>query len=281
MKFWDNKKIKSLKSKHIRIQKYWFHDDIFKSAFFDTASILIPNAEDFIVTLIKKISPLITDKKLMKERDLLIEEESAHSQVHNRYNKMLENEGYIVKHYEKSLERFQQFVHRHLSLKSQLAFCAGVEHMTACMSVLAIDKGIIDKGIDERMRKVWLWHFLEEIDHRHVTFDIYRYMGGGYVRRILIMFLVMVVFTWYNIRIRTGLLHQGGHFAKLGVHVSGLKFLWGKNGFHRGLIHPMIFYFSPFFHPNKIQYKELSKHAVHRYRIEGELISYFPNTRNT
>ena len=30
---------------------------------------------------------------------------------------------------------------------------------------------------------LWLWHALEEAEHKAVAFDVYRAAGGGYVRR--------------------------------------------------------------------------------------------------
>lgn len=276
MKRWNEKKIAYLRRKHVPIKKYWFHDDVFKSSFFDASSIIIPSAEEYIIELVQKMEHLIRNKKLVKEKNHLIDEESAHSKVHNAYNRMLEGEGYDINAYRKSLQKLQTFLFKYLSLKSQLAVCAGIEHMTASMSLLAIDYGIMDVGIDERMRKVWLWHFLEEIDHRSVTFDIYTYLGGGYIRRVLVMLGVQCIFFWHTIRIRTGLLRQSGHLTDVHVHVAGWKFLWGKNGFHKKILLPLAGYFAPNFHPSNMKYKHLAKHDIHRYKIEKELMSYFP-----
>src|SRR6185369_4184993 len=100
MKFWNNKKVESLNRHKTPIKKFWFHDDIFKSTVFDSGSVWIPAAEEYIVKLLQKIGPHIKDEQLAKAKDRLLEEECAHAFVHSHYNKMLKQEGYDLKNYE-------------------------------------------------------------------------------------------------------------------------------------------------------------------------------------
>jgi uncharacterized protein len=37
------------------------------------------------------------------------------------------------------------------------------------------------------MAQLFLWHAAEEIEHRHVAYDVYQHIGGGYVRRVAAM----------------------------------------------------------------------------------------------
>ena len=83
-KFWDNRKANLFSRKHIPINKYWFHDDVLKSAFFDSNSIAIPIAEEYIVKLLNHVTPNIKDQKLLKRKELLAEEESAHFKRNTR-----------------------------------------------------------------------------------------------------------------------------------------------------------------------------------------------------
>ena len=275
-KFWDNRKANLFSRKHIPINKYWFHDDVLKSAFFDSNSIAIPIAEEYIVKLLNHVTPNIKDQKLLKRKELLAEEESAHALVHTSYNRMLEQEGYRVKHYRESLVRLRGRAERHLSQKWQLAFCASLEHLTACTGLIILEKGVIETGVDERMRKVWLWHSLEEMDHRDIMFDIYKYFGGGYLRRVAMMMFLATLVLWEQFKIRNGLLWQSGHFFDWGVRKNSWKFLWGKNGFHRHMAEELLKWMHPNFHPLQIKYQKALEYRIHRYPIEEELASYFP-----
>ena len=279
MAFWNNKKIESLKQHHTSIKKFWFHDDIFKSIFFDTASVLIPSVEEYIVSLLGKIRNRITDQKIAVELEKLVEEESAHAKVHNSYNKMLKTEGYQISGYEKSIQHLYGFLDQHLSLKSRLAFCAAVEHFTASSALWAIDKKVMETGLDERMRKVWFWHFFEEIDHRSNMFDIYRSLGGGYLRRCLAMLMAATLLFQYNFRVRSGLLRQNGFGFNLKLRYRGFKFLWGKNGVNSNVLISILKYLTPGFHPSKINFTKVLAKNIHRYPIEEELMSYFPTSQ--
>lgn len=275
MAIWNNRKIRTLDERGVPIQKFWFHDKIFKSTYFDASSIVVPLAEKYIISLLDGVSDKIENSHIKQELVELREEENAHSQVHDRYNEMLEAEGYKIKHYQRKILRLDRFLNRHLSLKSRLAFCASVEHLTASSSLLSLKKKVLESGVDERMRKVWTWHFFEEIDHRANMFDIYQSFGGGYFRRTLIMAAVAVMFMYYSFIIRNGLLWQSGNFFNLNARWEGLKFLWGKNGFHKNFMYPLALYFLPGFHPNKIKYPEDIDRRAHRYRIEEDLMQLF------
>lgn len=277
-KFWDERKVKSLRRHRTPIKKFWFHDDIFKSTVFDSGSVWIPAAEEYIVKLLEKIGPQIKDEQLLKAKDRLLEEEAAHAFMHTHYNKMLEHEGYDIEHYKHISQPVFNFLDKYCSLKTQAAYCAAIEHLTACASLLAMELGVLETGIDERMRKVWSWHYLEEIDHRVIMFDIYQYFGGGYLRRIVMMALVLITFVRYEIRVRNSLLYQGGHWFDWSVHKSGWNFMWGKPGFRRTMIWAIAKYFNPMFHPSQIKYPKALEKSAHRYPIEKELASYFPQT---
>ena len=38
--------------------------------------------------------------------------------------------------------------------------------------------------MDESVRPMWLWHAIEETEHKAVAFDVYRAIGGGEARRL-------------------------------------------------------------------------------------------------
>ena len=46
--------------------------------------------------------------------------------------------------------------------------------------------------LDPTVRALWVWHALEEVEHKSVAFDVYRAAGGGYIRRVALMLLTSV-----------------------------------------------------------------------------------------
>jgi predicted metal-dependent hydrolase len=267
---------KQLKDDKTKIQKFWLHNDIFKSTFFDASSIFIPDGETYLVTVLDSVHSEIKNEKVKHILEHLREEEIAHSKVHTAYNRMIRDEGYEIDGYQKNLQKIFRFVQRWFSVKSKLAFCAAFEHITATGAILAVNKKVMNEGVDDRMREVWMWHFCEEIDHRSNMFDIYLHLGGGYFRRVIVMAYVAISFLYHAARIHMGLLYQSGNLFKWQVQKDGLIFCWGKNGFYFTAIWMIVKYFKPGFHPNEIHYEKDLEPEIHRYPIEDKLISYFP-----
>ena len=48
--------------------------------------------------------------------------------------------------------------------------------------------------MDPSVRSLWLWHALEESEHKAVAFDVYKATGGGYLRRVAIMIAATIIF---------------------------------------------------------------------------------------
>jgi predicted metal-dependent hydrolase len=69
-----------------------------------------------------------------------------------------------------------------------LAVTAAAEHFTATLAAAVLEGNTWDaQDVDTDARNLWLWHAAEEIEHRHVAFDVYVGLGGGYLRRVLTM----------------------------------------------------------------------------------------------
>ena len=59
------------------------------------------------------------------------------------------------------------------------------------------DERVFDSGVGFlkiAKSRLWMWHALEEIEHKGVAFDVYEAVGGGYLRRALAMLWVTVLF---------------------------------------------------------------------------------------
>jgi len=147
---------------------------------------------------------------------------------------------------EKRLKRLRRF----LPPLSQLAITACLEHWTSGLAflLLASEGGqhILDHS-KEPYRSLWVWHAVEELEHKKVAFDVYQAMGGGYLRRACTMlavsplFMVRVALVWRrfcrsqdlpvvksSIRLLQFLFVKPGPVASFGPH----WLTWFKPNFH-------------------------------------------------
>ena len=269
--FWNISKAQNARVAHV--QKFWFHGDIFRSVFFDALSLTIPYAEDFITKISADALPH-TSGHPQRDAQLLLEEETAHAHVHRAYNEMLRSEGYRTESYERLVPLWTSFVMRHFSLGNQFAVAAAVEHLTACLGVVGLDYAVLDIGVDARMRRVWMWHLIEEVHHRHACFNLARFFGARYYMRASALIAMTIIFILIHTYTMAGLLWQSGHLFDYSVWREGVRFACGKNGAYKIII-PFFSYFKPNFHPNEIPIRSVVSEHIHQYHIESELLSYF------
>ncbi len=98
----------------------------------------------------------------------------------------------------------------------------------------------------------WRWHSAEETEHKAVCFDLYRFAGGGWLRRSLVFVLVTLNFSVMFSRLYFSLLHRDGCLepSRLGATMmQGLKFFFARSGIAWHLLGHGLRYLSPWFHP--------------------------------
>ena len=75
----------------------------------------------------------------------------------------------------------------------------------AARRVDADDPAIRD-DIHPSVRPLWVWHSLEESEDKAVAFDVYRSVGGGYLRRASMMAMTTVFFVLIMCLVHTRLM---------------------------------------------------------------------------
>ena len=71
---------------------------------------------------------------------------------------------------------------------ANLAATAALEHFTATLAELVLyDEETRDSFGDPAVRNIFLWHALEESEHKAVAFDVYKAVGGSERMRVWTM----------------------------------------------------------------------------------------------
>ena len=71
------------------------------------------------------------------------------------------------------------------SLRFNLAYAEGFEAFTMALSRFAFETKLVDR-VHPAARDLFLWHLVEEIEHRTVAFDVYEHVCGGYFYRLAV-----------------------------------------------------------------------------------------------
>ena len=168
------------------LPKYFAADEnIILSRLAATLSGVFPDGEDFFVRSVRHFRGDITDPALKKQVAGFIGQESIHGREHRIFNDRLDALGYPTKRLERSTKFFLGKREKIMTPKANLALTAALEHFTATLA-----ETILDNPESRRLfghdaaRDLFVWHALEESEHKAVAFDVYRAVGGSERTRV-------------------------------------------------------------------------------------------------
>jgi predicted metal-dependent hydrolase len=227
----------------------WCHDNAFQTSFLNALSLLFPEGEKFFVDSVKKQREHAPGME--QEIAGFIGQEAMHGKEHRAFNDLLVQHGYpSAPKIDRTLHHFLKRVRRVLSPMSQLAATCALEHFTAMLAEQLLENKSMREELHPSIRSLWLWHALEEAEHKAVAFDVYTEAGGGYVRRVAIMLLTTTVFFLAQAMAHAQLMRDRGIFWKPWKWITGATRLWVWPGYFTRLVPAYLSYFRPSFHPD-------------------------------
>ncbi|WP_370218078.1 metal-dependent hydrolase, partial [Thalassolituus sp.] len=138
-----------------------------------------------------------------------------------------------------------------LPKKLQLAITVALEHYTAILAEqLLRDERHQENIQDKDALKLWMWHALEENEHKIVAYDVYETIGGGYFTRVFAMLVSTIFFFAIVGQGHIRLMWADRSLFNMKHNLKGLWFLWGWKGLFPQLFFKYMDYFRPGFHPN-------------------------------
>ena len=154
--------------------------DLLLSHLASALSSVFPDGEDFFVRSVRHYRDRITDPVLKRQVGGFIGQEAVHGREHRALNDRLARLGYPTKAFERLTRRLLGFRERVAPPIANLAATAALEHFTATFAELVLSSSETRQlfGHDE-VRNLFLWHALEESEHKAVAFDVYKAMGGS------------------------------------------------------------------------------------------------------
>ena len=152
----------------------------------NSASLSMPYLEPYLIRSMREARPLIRDERLREELDLYVRQEAAHYKQHRNFNDALAGQGYqCLADLEQRLDDDYSRLGQEKSLKFNLAYAEGFESMALAIGHMLIeDREYLFGRSDSAVASLVLWHFVEEIEHKNVAFDVFDHLYGSYFWRI-------------------------------------------------------------------------------------------------
>ena len=237
--------------------RYWHSESPFLTHYFTAMSLLFPAGETFFIDSVRDFEDEITDPLLREQVKGFTGQEAQHSHHHRVYDRLMTRAGVPVRRYEGWIEWILRFVRRWTPRKAQLALTITLEHFTAVFANLILTEPKFTEGMHPSVRRLWLWHAVEETEHKAVAFDVYQQVSGSYWLRTLMMARVMFGFPFGIALFQLLLLAGDRQLGNLRDILSGLRFVWGKGGFVRSAMPELMAFYARDFHPWQNDNREL------------------------
>jgi len=229
----------------------WCVDDPFRTRFYQTMSLMAPEAERFFIASIRTYLDDIDDPALRARCCDFIREEGRHSRVHHTLNDHIGASDLL-----RPVRRLLTWAQRTGSRRFCLALTAAGEHLSAIMSELFLAGGRAQDIHDAQIREVYLWHAREEMGHRAVAFDLLQQRARvGYLQRVLALVLVSLAAPLVLVPLFVRLLRADPASRRIATWRQGLAWLVGWRQPGPGPAHLLrnyLRYFRPGFHPQQI-----------------------------
>ncbi len=231
--------------------KYWWNGQPFMTHFMNNLSSLFPYGEKFFVDSVRTVRERIQDPQLQKDVSAFIGQEAMHSKEHAAYNEYADEHGIDLETLELRIKVLLESISKVTTKKHQLAITCALEHFTATMAEQLLKREDLSSQMkSDKMYKLWMWHAIEENEHKAVAYDVYQQVYGGYFTRTAVMLLTTVIFLSVIAGFQINLLRRDGQLFNWRSWKHGLGvLLHPRRGYFVALIRPWLDYFRPGFHP--------------------------------
>lgn len=250
--------------------------DLVASHLIAALTALFPDGEDFFVRSVRHYRSEIVDPVLKRQVAGFIGQESIHGREHRVFNDHLARLGYQTKQNEWLTRKALGWRERMAPPLSNLAATAALEHFTATLAELTLTHAEIRELMGhEAVRDLFVWHALEESEHKAVAFDVYRAVGGSERMRILTMKFIRNGFVvGLALQIAVSLLFDRATYERGRLRRS-LRRLKASPMFRREVWDTLKAYDRPGFHPSDIDNTALMlEWRAKLFGSDGEYLPY-------
>ena len=185
----------------------------------NAVSLMMPYLEPFVVRAVREALPHL-DADLQAEAREYIAQESRHHAQHRRFNTIIGAQVPGVGAVESLLHRTYERMWRTRSERFHLAYAAAAEAGAYGVARWAErHHAELFRDADPTVASLYLWHLAEEVEHKHVAYDLYdaRYssrwpLAGAMLVSIALFVVFMFAGTFVGLIHERRLFHPGSLF---------------------------------------------------------------------
>ncbi|MEX5440842.1 metal-dependent hydrolase [Acinetobacter indicus] len=253
-----------------QVPEYWMQGSAGLTHFMTALSALFPAGEKFFIDSVRAVRyhPAIKDnQELQKEISAFIGQEAMHTQEHVGFNASAQKYGHDVECLDRYTDKVIQGARKVFAGVGKpfgitqemvdLTATTALEHFTATIATQLLRNSHIQELMsDDTMKTMWLWHAIEENEHKAVAYDVFEGVFGqgtkayllrtsSLVAAMLTLFLVQNYFLFRLLK----------EDKQLNLEAFKAIYTYAyspSKGIITGMGREMLAYFRPGFHPNDL-----------------------------
>jgi uncharacterized protein len=239
--------------------RWLFAGNITATTYLTVLSAFFPPGEDFFVRSVQRYASRVSDPVLRAQVAGFTGQEVIHSREHERLNEVLRERGFDLDVAERGIAVALALLER-LPARQQLACTAFMEHFTAVMAEATLRAEEAGEGhIHPDLNELWLWHALEELEHKSVSYEVYETIGNSRLERLLAQPLVVATVLPAMVASWAWLLATEGALTKPRDLAQGLRLMFGPGAILRTTLARLPLFGRRDFHPARHDTSELEQ----------------------
>ena len=232
------------------LPKYWYAESPAITHFFNALSAVFPDGEQYFIDSVRAFEGELRSPTLKAQVREFTRQEGHHTHHHRHFNRLLEALGVSMDRCASIGKNILDRSRRRDSPQMQLAMTAAFEHFTALMGDWLLRADAQQRSAAHPAAlPLWLWHAVEETEHKAVAFDVYQEVCRSHWLRAFAMLRVTAIFIPRIHQMQLLLLLEDPSPIRLRDLAHCARYLYGRGGFIRGLVPGWLQYFRRDFHP--------------------------------
>jgi len=260
--------------------RHWCGGDPFLTHFLNAYTLLVPGNEGYYIRTLKLRMPRISDPGMRVMVAQFLLQEGQHGAGHHRCWRMLEAQGYQIAGFHKPVDYFLYRILEPITpLPLRIAMVSCVEHVNAYMAHEYLGQRLLRDATPE-LQALFEWHFAEEIEHKHVVFDVLNSLPGRYALRVTGAVLVLPLFYLLMGAGALRFLHQDRSLWRRDTWSRIRQHLFSRDHMFARTLKHAFNYLRPGFHPWQLDDSALAREAIERHSLpEHPALRPLPHSR--
>jgi predicted metal-dependent hydrolase len=207
----------------------------------------LPYLEPYFIDAVRSAKDHIRDPRLVEDVRAFCAQEAEHARKHRHYSRMLRKRYPRLAEFETGIQQSLVQSRRNDTLAWRVAYTAGYEAITAQLGRWLF-RSAHDwfRDADPEFAKMMTWHAAEEIEHRHVAFEVLQAVSTSHPLRARALVAALAK-TWGDLTpIVTYMLQVDGYAQRWDSRARRLRL---RLNFVGELLPAMFRYLTPGYHP--------------------------------